>query len=88
MKAIVEKNNTIMLYHQIKVEKASKGMLDLPPELIEEIDQYLPFEDKKKFREVCLACPLLRHAYNDKIEESAIMKVNLDKTHISGDLEK
>ena len=75
----MEKNDTLMFHHQIKVEEASKGMLDLPPELIEEIDQYLPFADKKKFREVCLACPLLKHAYNDKIVESAVMKVNLDE---------
>ena len=51
-------------------------MLDLPPELIEEIDQYLSFADKKKFREVCLACPFLKHAYNVKIEESGILKVD------------
>ena len=57
-------------------------MLDLliEPDLIKQIDQYLPFADKKKFREVCLACPLLKHAYNDKIEESAVMKVNLAYT--------
>ena len=59
-------------------------MLDLliEPDFIKQIDQYLPFADKKKFREVCLACPLLKHSYNDKIEESALMKVNLERENV------
>ena len=73
MQALEEMNNTIMYGHQIKVEVASKGMLDLPAEIIQQINDKLPLQDEKQFREVCLACPVLRQAYRDKIEESGIM---------------
>ena len=66
-----------MFGHQIKVEEASMGMLDLPPEILQQINDNLPLQDEKQFREVCLGCPVLRQAYKDEIEESAIMKLDL-----------
>ena len=77
MQAIQEMNNTIMFGHQIKVEQASIGMLDLPQGILKQINDKLPLQDEKHFREVCLGCPVLRQAYKDEIGESAIIKVNL-----------
>ena len=62
---------------KIDVEVASKGILDLPPEILTQINKYLPLQDEKHFREVCLGCPVLRKAYNDKIQELGIMRVHL-----------
>ena len=79
MQAIHEMNNAIIFDHQIKVEVASKGMLDLPAEIIHQINNKLPLQDEKHLREVCLGCPVLRQIYKDEIEESGVMKVNLCK---------
>ena len=76
-----------MLDQQIQVKVAK--ITDLPAELIEQIDQYLPFPDKKSFREVCLGCPDLRQLYNDKILESGILKVDLkDNRMVKGENDK
>jgi len=78
-KAIADLNNKTLFGEQIKVEEAKIGLLDLPPEMIQQINHKLPLQAEKQFREVCLGCPVLRQAYRDEIENSGIMKVNLCK---------
>jgi len=84
--AIEEKDNSIMFDHQIQVKVAR--ITDLPAELIKKIDHYLPFSDKKSFRQVCLGCPDLRLLYNDKILESGILKVDLKDRMVKGEIDK
>jgi len=75
-------NNSIMFGHQITVEMARKGLRDLPAEIIQVIDQYLPFTDRKNFRQVCLMCPSLRRVYKDKIEETGVMNIELQNLQL------
>lgn len=72
-----ENINNQITFGQIKVERARKGIRDLPAEMISCIDEKLSFEERKCFREVCLMCPSLRQKYKDEIEESAILNLRL-----------
>ena len=72
-----------MFGHQIQVEVASKGLLDLPAEIINQINKKLPLQHEKQFREVCRACPILRNKYKDEIGESGVMKLYLRRHDLS-----
>ena len=45
----------------------SKGLKDLPAEIIYKINQFLPIQDKRTFREICLGDPILRLLYRDEL---------------------
>ena len=49
-----------MYGNQLNIEVVQRGLLDLPAEIIQQINHNLPLQDEKRFREVCLGSPILR----------------------------
>ena len=49
-----------MYGNQLNIEVVQRGLLDLPAEIIQQINHNLPLQVEKRFREVCLGSPILR----------------------------
>ena len=65
-----------MYGNQLNNEVVQRGLLDLPAEIIQQINHNLPLQDEKRFREVCLGSPILRNCYKDEIAQSGLLKVD------------